>query len=92
MSEFLHKLFSSDFMGHGYCYLWKPEIVWLHAISDSGIALSYYVIPPALFYFVRNDLITLSDHTVTFVTKLGPIDVKAKFSTHEMVYQGKLEL
>jgi hypothetical protein len=46
----------------------------------------------ALFYFVRNDLITLSDHTVTFVTKLGPIDVKAKFSTHEMIYQGKLEL
>jgi hypothetical protein len=29
---------------------------------------------------------------VTFVTKLGPIDVKAKFSTHEMIYQGKLEL
>jgi hypothetical protein len=46
----------------------------------------------ALFYFVRNDLITLSDHTVTFVTKLGPIDVKAKFSTHEMLYHGKLEL
>ena len=53
MSEFLMKLFSSDFMGHGYCYLWQPEIVWLHAISDSMIALSYYVIPGALVYFVR---------------------------------------
>jgi hypothetical protein len=46
----------------------------------------------ALFYFVRNDLISLSDKTVTFVTKLGPIEVKVKFTLHEMLYQGKLEL
>jgi hypothetical protein len=45
-----------------------------------------------LFYFERNDLITLGDHTVTFVTKLGPIDVKVKFPLKEMMYQGKLEL
>jgi PAS domain S-box-containing protein len=58
MLAFLMKLFSSDFMGHGYCYLWQPEIVWLHAISDTMIALSYYVIPLALVYFVqkRRDL------------------------------------
>jgi hypothetical protein len=53
MYEFFRNLFSSDFMGHGYCYLWKPEIVWLHVISDSAITLSYYAIPLALFYFVR---------------------------------------
>jgi hypothetical protein len=53
VSEFLHKLFSSDFMGHGYCYLWKPEIVWLHAISDGLIAISYYFIPVTLAYLVR---------------------------------------
>jgi PAS domain S-box-containing protein len=40
-------------MGHGYCYLWQPGIVWLHVISDTMIALSYYVIPLALVYFVR---------------------------------------
>ncbi len=45
-----------------------------------------------LFYFERNDLIRLDDHTVTFVTKLGPLSVKCKFPLHEMVYQGKLEL
>jgi hypothetical protein len=38
MSEFLTKLFSSDFMPHGACYLWKPEIVWLHALSDGLIS------------------------------------------------------
>src|SRR5215472_3193397 len=54
MSEFLAKLFSSDFMPHGYCYLWKPEIVWLHVVSDSLIALSYYLIPFMLIYLVRH--------------------------------------
>jgi PAS domain S-box-containing protein len=53
MSEFLRKLFSSDFMPHGYCYLWTPQIVWLHAISDATITLAYYMIPVTLFYFVR---------------------------------------
>lgn len=45
-----------------------------------------------LFYFERNDLIRLSDHQVTFVTRLGPVEVKAKFPLKEMVYRGKLEL
>ena len=53
MRDFLAKLLSSDFMGHGYCYLWRPEIVWLHVTSDTLITLSYYMIPLALFYFVR---------------------------------------
>jgi PAS domain S-box-containing protein len=53
MVEFLRELLSSDFMGHGYCYLWKPDIIWLHAVSDGLIALAYYVIPVALVYFVR---------------------------------------
>src|SRR5882762_2970550 len=53
MGEFAQHLFSSDFMPHGVCFLWHPEIVWLHAISDGLIALSYFLIPLALFYFVR---------------------------------------
>lgn len=53
MWEFLKRLFLSDFMPHGYCYLWKPGIIWLHAISDSTITLAYYTIPLVLVYFVR---------------------------------------
>ena len=53
MIEFLRELFSSDFMGHGYCYLWKRDIIWLHGVSDGLIALAYYVIPVTLVYFVR---------------------------------------
>ena len=53
MIGFFRKLFTSDFMGHGYCYLWRPEIVWLHVLSDAVITLAYYSIPITLFYFVR---------------------------------------
>jgi len=50
---FLEQLLSSDFMPHGFCYLWDPRIVWLHVISDGLIALSYFCIPVVLFYFIR---------------------------------------
>ena len=53
MKEFLEKLFSSDFMPHGYCYLWKPGLVWLHVVSDTLIALAYFSIPVTLVYFIR---------------------------------------
>lgn len=53
MKEFLEKLFSSDFMPHGFCYLWKPGLVWLHVLSDALIALAYFSIPVTLIYFIR---------------------------------------
>jgi PAS domain S-box-containing protein len=53
MGEFLSRLFSSDFMPHGHCYLWRPEILWLHVFSDGVITTAYYFIPLALVYFVR---------------------------------------
>ena len=58
MLEFFQKLFKSDFMPHGFCYKWHPEILWLHLSSDALIALSYYLIPVGLFYLMwkRRDL------------------------------------
>jgi PAS domain S-box-containing protein len=56
--EFFKRLFSSDFLPHGTCYLWDQKIVWLHVVSDSVITLAYYCIPIALIYLVhkRRDL------------------------------------
>lgn len=52
--EFLRNLFSSsDFMPHGYCYMWRPGLVWLHVVSDVLIALAYFSIPFTLIYFIR---------------------------------------
>jgi len=59
MLELLKNLFASEqFIPHGHCYLWKPELVWLHIASDSLIALAYYSIPIMLVYFVlqRRDM------------------------------------
>jgi two-component system NtrC family sensor kinase len=44
--------FSGDFMPHGHCYLWNPELIWLHVGSDAIIVLAYYSIPIALTYIV----------------------------------------
>ncbi len=52
--KILDSLFASgDFMPHGYCYLWKPGLVWLHVVSDALIALAYFSIPITLIYFIR---------------------------------------
>lgn len=52
---FFQQLFSSDFMPHGFCYLWDPRIVWLNVVSDGLIALSYYCIPIILIYFIHKN-------------------------------------
>jgi signal transduction histidine kinase len=53
MPQFLRRLFDTDFMPHGQCFLWRPEVVWLHAVSDAAITVSYYSIPAILIYFIR---------------------------------------
>ncbi|RDV16573.1 GHKL domain-containing protein [Pontibacter diazotrophicus] len=51
--EFIQKLFQSDFMPHGHCYFWKPEILWLTVGGDALTAAAYYSIPLMLLYFAR---------------------------------------
>jgi signal transduction histidine kinase len=43
---------------HGICLLWRPELIWLHIVADSIIAISYFSIPFVLALFVtkRSDL------------------------------------
>jgi PAS domain S-box-containing protein len=40
-------------MPHGQCYLWNTDLLRLHGISDSLIALAYFSIPLTLLYVVR---------------------------------------
>lgn len=54
MLEFLKDLLSGNgFMPHGHCYLWRPGLIWLHAVSDALIVLAYIAIPVTLIYIVR---------------------------------------
>lgn len=45
---------AASFVPHGYCLLWRPDLVAIHAISDLLIALSYFAIPLGLWYFARS--------------------------------------
>ena len=49
MIEFFSRLLVSSFMPHGHCFFWRPEIVWLHVVSDGLTAAAYFLIPFALF-------------------------------------------
>ena len=54
MIELLNEVFAGGpFIPHGHCYLWLPELVWLHLVTDALIALAYYVMPIILISFVR---------------------------------------
>ena len=45
--------FFSAFMPHGMCYVWRPDILGLHVVSDLFIAAAYFSIPFALYFFLR---------------------------------------
>jgi len=48
----LSTFFSSDqFAPHGYCLMWRPDVFWLHVVSDGLIALAYFSIPAAIAVF-----------------------------------------
>jgi hypothetical protein len=44
------------------------------------------------FYFSRMLALMPEDKETTFVTKIGPLDVKCKFTLKDMLYRGNLEL
>lgn len=39
------------FMPHGHCYLWRPDILWTHVISDAITGIAYFSIPLAIAYY-----------------------------------------
>jgi signal transduction histidine kinase len=41
------------FIPHGVCLLWQAGLVYLHVAANALIALAYFSIPFAIFYFVR---------------------------------------
>ena len=53
METLQNLLFPNQFIPHGHCYLWQPELIWLHLLADVMIAIAYYSIPVMLVYFVR---------------------------------------
>lgn len=46
-------MFNSIGIPHGFCFMWNPGLLWLHVVSDSLIALAYFLIPFVLLRIVR---------------------------------------
>ena len=46
--------------------------------------------PGVYFYFARKDDVSMDEKFITFSTKSGRMDIKAKFTMKEMLYHGKL--
>lgn len=53
MNDLLDIVFSERFIPHGYCFMWRPELVWMHVLSDLVIALAYFSIPVTIMFFVN---------------------------------------
>src|SRR3954465_6417713 len=44
---------TASFLPHGFCLLWRPDLVALHVVSDLSIGLAYFSIPLAILAFLR---------------------------------------
>lgn len=44
---------NEQFMPHGHCYLWQPDILWTHVVADTLIAASYISIPISIAIIAR---------------------------------------
>jgi PAS domain S-box-containing protein len=67
MLQQLQDYFStSGFMPHGHCYLWKPELVALHVISDALIGIAYVAISLTLALMVRRIRLPFSPMFMAF--------------------------
>lgn len=54
MNAVIEYLFgAASFVPHGYCLLWRPDLVAMHAVSDFVIALAYFAIPIGIWHFAR---------------------------------------
>src|ERR1700721_1032299 len=53
MLKYLHNLFLTDFMPHGFSMRWQSDVIWLHVVSDGLIVLAYVSIPLLLLNFAR---------------------------------------
>lgn len=62
MEDILDVVFSERFIPHGYCFMWRPELVWMHVLSDLVIALAYFSIPVTIMFFINR-----SSHSLPYV-------------------------
>lgn len=93
MISILQWLFgTAKFVPHGFCLLWRPDLVAIHVVSDSLIALSYFAIPGVIWWFVHRRTDLEPEHRriarlfVAFITACGLTHVVAVITLWEPYY------
>ena len=91
--DFFANLFESSFMPHGHCFMWKPDILWLHVISDAVVALSYFSIPVALVVLYRRRTDFNYSHVLTlfaaFIFLCGLTHVLGIWTMWDPIYRAE---
>lgn len=67
MDHLQHAIDAASYMPHGYCLLWKPWLVAIHAASDALIFVAYTLIPLAILLFIRRREIEFSGLAWLFI-------------------------
>lgn len=60
MSILLDAVGASGLLPHGVCFQLRPDLIWLHVVSDAIIAVAYLMIPATLLWFIRKRRTPLS--------------------------------
>lgn len=74
---------TARFTPHGFCLLWRPDLVIMHVVSDAVIALSYFAIPVAIYIFAKRRLDLEPEHRrmallfAAFITACGLTHIAA---------------
>lgn len=51
--DLIEFLLHGDYMPHGHCFLWRRDLLWMHAGGDVVTSMAYFAIPAALVRLVR---------------------------------------
>lgn len=77
-------------LAHGYCLTWDPFLLLLHAVSDLTIALCYFAIPFAIWYYVQKrpdiELKSVAWLFVAFIMLCGLTHVMGLITLWQPIY------
>lgn len=89
--DYLFNLFENDFMPHGHCYFWQPEILWPHVLGDLATGIAYFLIPILLIRFIRKrsdvEFSFIFQAFAAFILFCGATHILAVVSVWDPVYR-----
>lgn len=90
---YLGDLFANDFMPHGHCYRWLPDVLWTNVLGDALTAFAYFAIPVLLVLFVHKrkgiGIRRLFFAFAAFIVSCGVVHVLAVISVWNPLYRAE---